>query len=124
MYFMYTKAARDRMLHPERVGPLNDATNCGRYGSTDGGPTITIWLQVENGRVSRAAWSSNGCVAMIACASAVAELSEGKDASYLVHLSPEEVLELIGPLPQGKEHVPELALTALRKALESEAESP
>ena len=108
------------MLEPTRVGPLQGATHVGNFGRPGDGPYVVIWLRIVCGIVEDAAWSSNGCPAMIASASAVAELSVGKDTSYLSQLSPEDVTNLIGQLPEGKGHAPSEALEALRLARENE----
>ena len=118
---MYNAQVKARILNPERVGPIEDATHCARLGTEGEGRFMSIWLTVRDGIVVQAAWASNGCPAMIAAASAVAELSENQTASNVVHLSEEHIHGVIGQLPEGKEYAVAMALELLRVALAEES---
>lgn len=83
---------------------------------------MALWLRVVEGVVAEAAWAANGCPAMIASASAVAELSENQSTSKLVTLDAGAVHDLIGQLPEGKEYATEMALELVCRALTEENE--
>lgn len=117
MLRMYSAATKERLLRPSRVGPLEEASHEGTSGLPGEGRFIRVWLRIEGGVVYQAAWASNGCTAMIAAASAIAELCEGRSASNLSGISVEDIIELIGTLPEGKEYAAYEAIEALREAM-------
>ena len=62
-------------------------------------------------------FKAKGCVAAIACGSALTELVVGKTLSEARNLRREDVSAAVGGLPQASTHAAQLALDALSKAL-------
>ena len=79
---------------------------------------MALWLVFEADLVIKAAWALNGCPAMIAAASAVAELSENQIAARVVHLNEDHILG-DHQLPNGKEYAVAMALELVRMALQA-----
>jgi len=64
-----------------------------------------------------AAYACNGCPSSTASASLLAELITGKDRSFATQIEREDILALLGGLPEGKDYYVDLALAALANAL-------
>lgn len=89
------------------------------YGSNTGvcGDTVTLSLFVSGGRITKISYRIHGCAATLACAAAVARLTEGGTVREAWEITPETVLEAVGPLPPESEHCAEVAVGALYLAL-------
>ncbi len=72
--------------------------------------------------VRQAAYRTYGCPAAVACASLLCELAVGREAERLLNLTPDDLVRLLGGLPEGKEECPRLALQALANAFRKENE--
>jgi nitrogen fixation NifU-like protein len=58
-----------------------------------------------------------GCVAAIACGSALTEFISGKTLSELAEIHREQVVEAVGGLPNESMHASHLAMDCLKLAL-------
>jgi nitrogen fixation NifU-like protein len=76
-----------------------------------------MYLTVEQETVLHAAYQTFGCPAAIAAASMAAELAEGKSLGEAASIREADIVEVLGGLPEGKEHCPRLAVQALRDAV-------
>ncbi len=89
---------------------------CGRNTGICG-DTVEMSLFVSGGRIKRASFRINGCASTLACADAVARFAEGKTIKTAWEITPEIVMEAVGPLPPESEHCAELAVGAFYLAL-------
>ena len=64
-----------------------------------------------------ASFKTYGCPASIASCSKLTEMVKGKSVQEAISITPEMLLEAVGRLPLGKQHCPQMAVAALRKAL-------
>ncbi len=78
---------------------------------------MRLTLKISAGRITQAQFKARGCVAAIACASALTELVVGKMPSEARKLRREDVSVAVGGLPQASAHAAQLALDALSAAL-------
>lgn len=81
------------------------------------GDTMEIYLKFEKGRVSEAFYFTNGCASSAVSGSFAAELTIGKDPDELADITPEDVLNAIGRLPEGDQHCATLAAKTVQEAL-------
>lgn len=109
----------EHVLNPARAGDLVGATHDGVAGEPGEGPYVRIRLRARGECVEQASYETFGCPAAIACGSLVARLAEGRTFRELLRLEPEDLVMMLGGLPDGKEHCPRLAVTALRRAMDA-----
>lgn len=114
---MYSERLQELFRTADHAGPLEDATHYGAAGVPGQGPCVQIWLRAAKERVEAARWKAWGCPAAIACSEAVCRWSEGRSLAEAAAVTPGQVAAWVGPLPEGKEHCPELAAGALESAL-------
>jgi NifU-like protein involved in Fe-S cluster formation len=107
-----------RVVGPERRGAMADADGRGEF-STPCGDAMDLYVKVRDGMVTQASFVARGCAHTHACASAVAELMEGKSiAAARRDVAVEEISVLLGGLPEDKLHCASQAMVAARGALE------
>jgi NifU-like protein involved in Fe-S cluster formation len=115
---MLSAIASQHVHSPRNVGPLEGATHFGQAGTPGDGPYVQLWFIVEAGVIQKAAHKTNGCFASIASASVLAEVLQGRQVEHALTLSPSDVSNLLGGLPEGKGYCAEMAITALNSAFE------
>lgn len=114
---MFSAAVLDHFHNPRNTGPLDGHTHCGVAGVPGDGPSMELWFRVEEGRITEAAYRTYPCPAAMACGSVVAEVAKGRTPEQLMKLTAADIARLLGGLPEGKEHCPQLAQEAIQKAL-------
>ena len=113
----YSAVVQELFDRPRRVGPLPHATHKGVAGHPGEGPYVVLYLMVRDETILQAAYLTFGCPAAIASASMAAELAEGRTLSEAGLIGETDIVAALGGLPEGKEHCPRLAVTALRDAV-------
>lgn len=106
----------DRWMHPKFRGTM-DAPDSHARLTGDCGDTMVIYLKFENGRVSDASYTTNGCASSNVAGSFAAELAIGKTPDEVTDISAQAVLEAIGRLPESDLHCAHLASATLQEAL-------
>ena len=81
------------------------------------GDVLRLSLKSSAGRITQARFKAKGCVAAIACGSALTELLVGRSLNEARNLRREDVSAAVGGLPQASAHAAQLALDALSAAL-------
>jgi NifU-like protein involved in Fe-S cluster formation len=78
---------------------------------------LRLTLKTSAGRITQARFKAKGCVAAIACGSALTELVTGKTLIEARNLRREDVVAAVGELPQASTHAAQLALDVVAAAL-------
>jgi nitrogen fixation NifU-like protein len=121
---MLSPQAARQVSNAANLGPLEGATNVGRFGAEGGGPYMVLWLEIQDERVKRAAYKSNGCPSAMACGSMTCEILRGRSVEEALRLEPEDLILILGGLPEGKEDCAARAITALKNALTQRSQNP
>ncbi|MCW5939172.1 MAG: iron-sulfur cluster assembly scaffold protein [Fimbriimonadaceae bacterium] len=100
-------------------GPLEGATHTGQVGVRGDGPYIKFSLTLHEGTVQCARFETYTCPAARASCAVVCWAIEGKSRELCATLSASDLTVLLRGLPEGKAHLPEMAVEALRKAVSS-----
>ena len=115
---MYAPQLLDHFEHPRNAGVVADAHASARIENPACGDILELTLKVADGRIAEIRFRAKGCVAAMACGSAVTELAAGKTVAEARKLSREDVLHAVGGLPQASSHAGHLAIDALNAALD------
>ena len=116
---MFSPRLLDHFERPRNAGALAGATASADVENPACGDLLRLELRVENGRIAAAGFRAKGCVAAIACASALTELVEGKSVSAARKISPKQLQQALAPVPKESTHAIHLALDALKAALKA-----
>ncbi|MGA8502735.1 MAG: iron-sulfur cluster assembly scaffold protein [Candidatus Sulfotelmatobacter sp.] len=114
---MYSAQLLDHFQNPRNAGELADADATAEIENPACGDVLRLTLKADGGRITGARFKAKGCVASIACGSALTEMIVGKTASEAYELRREDVITAVGGLPQASTHAAQLALDALSATL-------
>ena len=115
---MYSEKLLDHFEHPRNVGEIANPDAAAQVENPVCGDIMQLTLRVRDGRVEEARYRTRGCVAAIACGSAVTELATGKTFDEARTVSREDVIAAVGGLRNESNHASHLAIDALRAALQ------
>lgn len=114
---MYSAQLLDHFQNPRNAGELAGADAMAEIENPACGDVLRLTLKASAGRITEARFKAKGCVAAIACGSALTELIVGKTFSEIEDLRREDLITAVGGLPQASAHAAHLALEALSIAL-------
>jgi nitrogen fixation NifU-like protein len=115
---MYSPQVLDHFEHPRNAGTIADADASARIENPACGDILELTIKIADGRVAEIRFRAKGCVAAMACGSALTELVRGKSMDEARKLSREELLRAVGGLPQASSHAGYLAMDALEAVLQ------
>lgn len=81
------------------------------------GDVMKLMLRVSNGHISEARYQVRGCVASIACGSALTEALVGKTVAEAAAIKREWLVQSLGGLSNESMHASHLAMDCLKLAL-------
>jgi nitrogen fixation NifU-like protein len=114
---MYSVQLLDHFQNPRNAGEIPDADAAAEIENPACGDVLRLTLKLIAGRISQAQFKAKGCVAAIACGSALTELLDGKTLVEAGNLRREDISTVVGGLPQASTHAAQLAVDALSAAL-------
>jgi nitrogen fixation protein NifU and related proteins len=114
---MYSAQLLDHFQNPRNVGEVANADAVAEIENPACGDVLRLTLKVSEGRITQAQFKAKGCVAAIACGSALTELMAGKTVSDAKNLRREDISAAVGGLPQASTHAAQLAVDVLSVAL-------
>jgi len=82
------------------------------------GDTIGIFLTVENERIHKIGFLTDGCGFTVACGSALTCMAQGRLVSEAVKITSQDLMQYLGGLPVENTHCADLAVNTFRGALE------
>ena len=115
---MYSAQVLDHFEHPRNAGEVDDADASAQVENPACGDILQLSLRVTGDRISVIRFRAKGCVAAMACGSALTELVRNMSLEEARGLRREELVELVGGLPEASGHASYLAMDALATALE------
>jgi nitrogen fixation protein NifU and related proteins len=114
---VYSPKLLEHFEHPRNVGEIAGADASARVENPACGDIMQLTLKLVAGRIVEARYRTRGCVAAIACGSALTELLVGLTPAEAVALKRETVVAAVDGLPNESIHASHLAMDALRAAL-------
>jgi nitrogen fixation NifU-like protein len=118
---MYSDTIMDHFRNPRNAGKLPTCNAKGVSGDPNAGPFMVLYLEIHSGVVERASFETYGCPPAIAAGSYLTVWVQGKSIDQVAKLEPPELSELLGGIPLGKEHCPQIAISSLKAALQNPA---
>jgi nitrogen fixation protein NifU and related proteins len=115
---MYSPQLLDHFEHPRNSGELPGADVHTQIENPVCGDILELAIKMDADRIAEIRFRAKGCVPAMACASAMTELAKGKQAREALRISKAEIVAAVGGLPPASGHAAQLAIDALRAALE------
>ena len=116
---MYSALLLDHFQNPRNVGEIAEPDAVAEIENPACGDILRLTLIVSEGRIAQVRFKAKGCVAAIACGSALTELLAGMFLNDARNLTREAISAAVGGLPQASTHAAQLAVDALSAALRS-----
>jgi nitrogen fixation protein NifU and related proteins len=114
---MYSPQVLDHFEHPRNAGTLAAPDASVRIENPACGDILELTAKQSGGYIVEIRFRAKGCVAAMACGSALTELVKGRTLDEAGRASREELLQAVGGLPQASSHAAALALDALAAML-------
>jgi nitrogen fixation protein NifU and related proteins len=114
---MYSPQLLDHFQNPRNAGEIAGADAMAEIENPVCGDVLRLTLKASGGRITQLRFKAKGCVAAIACASALTELAAGKTMEQARSLGRADLDAAVGGLPQASTHAAQLAVDALSEAL-------
>jgi nitrogen fixation NifU-like protein len=114
---MYSPQVLDHFQNPRNPGVVPDGDARVEIENPACGDLLELTAKIANGRVEEIRFRAKGCVAAMACVSALTEIVSGISVSDARQVQKEEVLQKVGGLPEASGHAAYLAIDALRELL-------
>jgi NifU-like protein involved in Fe-S cluster formation len=114
---MYSETVLDHFQNPRNVGTLDTATATISVENPVCGDILELSARMEAGRIAEARFRTRGCVTAMACSSLLTELLRGKTPAEIRGITPEQLSEALGGLPQATFHAAQLARDAVQALL-------
>lgn len=115
---MYSSELLDYFEHPRNAGVVIAPDASVRIENPACGDVLELTVKADAGRIEEIRFRAKGCVASMACASALTELARAKPVAEARKLTRAELLLAVGGLPAASEHASHLAMDALRAVLD------
>jgi NifU-like protein involved in Fe-S cluster formation len=111
---MYSETVLDHFQNPRNVGTLDTATATISVENPVCGDILELSARMEAGRIAEARFRTRGCVTAMACSSLLTELLRGKTPAEIRGITPEQLSDALGGLPQATFHAAQLARDAVQ----------
>ena len=114
---MYPPQLLDHFEHPRNSGAMDSPDVSVQTENPACGDVMKLMLRVANGVIADVKYQVRGCVASIACGSALSEALVGKAVPEVAEIKREWLVQAVGGLPNESMHASHLAMDCLKLAL-------
>src|ERR1700683_2473791 len=114
---MYSAQVLEHFEHPKNAGTVDGADAAVRVENPACGDVLELTVKCAGGKIEEIRFRAKGCVATMACGSAMTELVSGRTVDEAKKLSRDELVEAVGGLPAASTHASHLAIDALAAVL-------
>ncbi len=119
--WVYSPQVKDHFMNPRNTWDADEnfeADGVGDVGSLACGDQMRIGIKVEDDKIVDLRWLTYGCASAIASTSMMSEMVIGMSLKDAYFLTPEEITNALGGLPEHKFHCSVLGDKGLRAAIE------
>jgi len=113
----YSEVAADHMVFPRNTGDLIEHDSFGIIND-ENDEIMSIWLKIDKGTVTNAAFATDECLTCTACGSIITELVRGKTLTDALLITPDELATNLGGLPEEDLSCARLAVDVLHAAIQ------
>ena len=114
----YSEKVMYHFANPRNCMKIEDADGVGTVGNPTCGDLMTIYIKVDDDKITDISFQTFGCGAAIATSSMITEIAVGKTIDEALNITRNDVANELDGLPPIKMHCSNLAADGLRAAIE------
>lgn len=114
---MYSSTLLDHFQHPRNSGIIDAPTVSVQAENPACGDVMKLMLRIKEEKITEIKYQVRGCVAAIACGSALTEIMAGKSLKDVAAIRREQLVESVGGLPGESMHASHLVMDCVKLAL-------
>jgi nitrogen fixation protein NifU and related proteins len=114
---VFNEKILDHFRNPRHAGDLPGASATVQVSNPVCGDVLRLSVRVEAGRITDAAFKTQGCVAAIAASSVLTELLLGKLPEEARRITPEQISDALDGLPPATFHAAQLCADGISALL-------
>ena len=123
--WFYSEQVKKHFFNPKNIFKSQEdakkykADGIGMVGNPKCGDMMKMWIRVDKKtqKIKECKYQTFGCASAIATTSVLSEMVNGKKLEDAVRISPKDIVDKLGGLPQVKFHCSVLGDKALREAI-------
>ena len=117
--FEYTQEVLDHFYNPRNVGRIDEPDGIGVAGDPACGDNLLVTIRVDEttDRITDIRFLVYGCAGAVATSSAMTELAKGRTIEEALRLCDDDVIVVLGGLPDHKRHCSLIGIHALHAAV-------
>ena len=116
---MYSDIIMEEFYNPQNYGVIKGAHGVGKVVSDIGSEIIKIYITVQGDRIENAQFQTFGGVVAIACSSIATTLMIGKKLSDASKIEVNNLLDVVGEVPENKIYIVQAVVNAIHGAVDS-----
>ncbi|MCF7811021.1 iron-sulfur cluster assembly scaffold protein [bacterium] len=119
----YSQQYIEHFTNPRGIGDIENPDAIAEVKHEGGGcfDTIRLGIKVSNGIITDVKFRARACSGTIAACSALVDKVTGMKTDDADKLTPDDLANYLGGIPDKKQHSVELAIEALKKAINPES---
>ena len=115
----FSPTVLEHVARPLNMGELPAPDAVGTSDVAEGGQFVRIQLALQGSVIADARFQTIGCAPAIACGSWLTEWVRGRTAHDALQITAHQIMHALGGLPADKQFCAELAIVALRRAIQA-----